>query len=77
MTMPPPDRETTTVPATDPRFDVPLCGVAVDPETLCVHWDGPVDVVALRFGCCDICMTNSSTRARQTAPEIPFSRVPR
>jgi len=47
------DRRTTTVPATDDRFSVPLCGVAVGPETRCGHWDDPVDVVALRFGCCE------------------------
>ncbi|OTE98507.1 CHY zinc finger protein [Halorubrum sp. SD612] len=50
---PPADRETTTEPDTDPRFEVPLRGVAVDPETRCAHWDDPVDVVALRFGCCE------------------------
>lgn len=53
MTTPPTDRETTIAPATDPRFDVPVRGVTVDPETRCVHWDSPVDVVALRFGCCE------------------------
>ena len=47
------DRETTTAPETDARFAVPLRGVRVDPETRCVHWDDPVDVVALRFGCCE------------------------
>ncbi|VTT85929.1 hypothetical protein DM2_1967 [Halorubrum sp. DM2] len=47
------DRETTTAPDTDPRFAVPLRGVAVDPETRCAHWDDPVDVIALRFGCCE------------------------
>ncbi|GAB3413317.1 CHY zinc finger protein [Haloparvum alkalitolerans] len=46
------DRRTTEPPAADPRFPVPLRGVAVDPETRCAHWDDPVDVVALRFGCC-------------------------
>jgi len=53
MPTPPPDRETTTAPDADPRFEVPLRGVAVDPETRCAHWDDPVDVVALRFGCCE------------------------
>ncbi|ELZ41897.1 zinc finger CHY domain protein [Halorubrum californiense DSM 19288] len=47
------DRETTTAPDTDPRFGVPLRGIDVDPETRCAHWDDPVDVVALRFGCCE------------------------
>lgn len=43
---------TTTAPATDDRFDVPLRGVAVDGETRCAHYASPVDVVAMRFGCC-------------------------
>jgi uncharacterized CHY-type Zn-finger protein len=49
----PTERRTTTAPATDDRFAVPLRGVAVDPETRCAHWDDPVDVIALRFGCCE------------------------
>ncbi|WP_434521786.1 CHY zinc finger protein [Halorubrum sp. AS12] len=49
----PSHRETTTAPDTDPRFEVPLRGISVDPETRCAHWDDPVDVVALRFGCCE------------------------
>jgi uncharacterized CHY-type Zn-finger protein len=53
MATPSTDRETTTAPETDARFEVPLRGVAVDPETRCAHWDDPVDVVALRFGCCE------------------------
>jgi len=52
-TSPTDDRRTTTAPATDDRFAVPLRGVAVDPERCCAHWDDPVDVVALRFGCCE------------------------
>ncbi|SDF55054.1 Uncharacterized protein, contains Zn-finger domain of CHY type [Halorubrum xinjiangense] len=52
-TTPPADRKTTTAPDTDPRFEVPLRGIDVDPETRCAHWDAPVDVVALRFGCCE------------------------
>jgi len=46
-------RRTATQPATDDRFSVPLRGVAVGPETRCLHWDGPADIVALRFGCCE------------------------
>ncbi len=45
-------RRTTTAPATDSRFGVPLRGVAVDADTRCRHWDEGVDVVALRFACC-------------------------
>ena len=48
------ERRTTRPPAFDERFPVPLRGVAVDPETRCVHWDDPVDVVALRCGGCDV-----------------------
>ena len=47
------DRRTTTALATDSRFAVPLRGVRVDSETRCAHWDDAVDVVALRFGCCE------------------------
>ncbi|GAB6879956.1 CHY zinc finger protein [Halorubrum gandharaense] len=47
------DRRTTRAPALDDRFPVLLRGIAVDPETRCSHWDDPVDVVALRFGCCE------------------------
>jgi uncharacterized CHY-type Zn-finger protein len=47
------ETRTTRAPATDGRFAVPLVGVAVDPETRCAHWDDPLDVVALRFGCCE------------------------
>lgn len=46
-------RETTHAPATDDRFAVPLRGVDVDGETRCRHWDDAVDVVALRFACCE------------------------
>lgn len=46
-------RRDTYSPERDPRFQVPLRGLAVDPETRCTHWDEPVDVVALRFGCCE------------------------
>ncbi|MGQ3328045.1 CHY zinc finger protein [Halorubrum sp. FL23] len=53
-TPPTDDRRTTTAPATDDRFAVPLRGVAVGPETRCAHWDDPVDVIALRFGCCEV-----------------------
>ena len=49
----PANRETTTAPDTDPRVEAPLRGIDVDPETRCAHWDDPVDVVALRFGCCE------------------------
>ena len=28
-------------------------GAAVDDETRCVHYRGPLDIVAIRFHCCD------------------------
>jgi uncharacterized CHY-type Zn-finger protein len=37
----------------DDRFRVPLRGVEVGPETRCAHWDSELDVIALRFGCCE------------------------
>jgi uncharacterized CHY-type Zn-finger protein len=48
-----PHTRTTATPATDDRFDVPLRGVAVDEGTRCRHWHDEVDVVALRFACCE------------------------
>lgn len=43
----------TTQDGTDDRFQVPLRGVDVDAETRCAHWNDDVDVIALRFGCCE------------------------
>ena len=40
-------------PATDDRFDVPVRGVEVGPETRCAHYHGPSDIIAIRFPCCD------------------------
>ena len=48
------ERRTTHAPAFDDRFAVPLRGVAVGPETRCKHWDSDLDIVALRFGCCEV-----------------------
>lgn len=28
-------------------------GRLVDDQTRCVHWNGPTDVIAIRFRCCD------------------------
>jgi uncharacterized CHY-type Zn-finger protein len=50
----PTSRRTTRAPATDGRFAVPLRGLEVDAETRCAHYDGPRDVVAFRFACCDV-----------------------
>ncbi|WP_415380271.1 CHY zinc finger protein [Halosimplex sp. TS25] len=47
------ERQTTAPPETDRRFPVPLRGVDVDSETRCTHYESAVDVVALRFPCCD------------------------
>ena len=40
-------RQPTTVKAT------PVHGIDVDPQTRCAHYDGPTDIIALRFHCCD------------------------
>ncbi|WP_101296728.1 CHY zinc finger protein [Halegenticoccus soli] len=40
--------------STDPRFDVPLRGVDVDPRTRCAHYRTERDVVAVRFPCCGV-----------------------
>lgn len=47
------DVRTTRAPATDDRFSVLLRGIRVDSVTRCAHYDGPRDVVAIRFSCCD------------------------
>jgi uncharacterized CHY-type Zn-finger protein len=46
-------RHTTRAPDSDDRFDVPVRGVEVGPETRCVHYHGPRDVIAIRFSFCD------------------------
>lgn len=48
------DSITTQAPATDDRFSVPLRGLRVDSKTRCEHYDGPRDVIALRFPCCEV-----------------------
>lgn len=50
----PTNRRTTHPPATDPRFEVPLCGMGVDAETRCAHYATDRDVIAIRFPCCDV-----------------------
>lgn len=45
---------TTTAPDLDARFPVPLRGCRVDDDTRCAHYDGPTDVVAIRFACCNV-----------------------
>jgi len=77
-TPPTDDRHTTTAPATDDRFAVPLRGVGVDPETRCAHWDSAVDVIALRFGCCetyypcDACHDAATDHAAEPWPRARF-----
>ena len=66
---------TTIEPETDDRFAVPLRGVAVDDETRCRHWHDRVDVVALRFACCDAYYPCAACHAETTAHET--DRLPR
>lgn len=73
----PGSRRTTESPATDDRFPVPLRGLTVDPETRCAHWDDAVDVVALRFGCCDVyypCFECHESTADHEAEPWPVDR---
>lgn len=49
-----PNLRSTFDPGLDPRFPVPLRGLAVDSETRCSHYDGTKDVIAIRFPCCDV-----------------------
>lgn len=44
---------TTAPPETDGRFEVPLGGVEVDEQTRCHHWNDDVDVIAIKFPCCE------------------------
>ena len=46
-------RVTTTAPATDDRFSVPVRGIAVDEQTRCRHYESSRDVVAIAFACCE------------------------
>lgn len=72
------NRRTTEAPALDDRFPVPLRGVAVDGETRCAHWDSEVDVVALRFGCCETfypcfrCHAETTTHEPEVWPRERF-----
>lgn len=68
---------TTSAPATDARFDVPLRGVAVGPETRCAHYDGPRDVIAIRFACCEVyypCVECHAATTAHSATPWPHSR---
>lgn len=47
-------RRTIQAPNLGDRFNVPLRGVDVGPETRCAHYDGPRDVIAIRFACCGV-----------------------
>ena len=71
-------RRTTLAPAVDPRFGVPLRGISVDAETRCAHYNGPTDVVALRFACCETysschrCHDEAAGHAAQVWPRARF-----
>ncbi|WP_436911095.1 CHY zinc finger protein [Halosimplex marinum] len=69
------ERRTTHPPETDDRFSVPLRGVAVDAATRCGHYGDAVDVVALRFPCCDCYYP--CFRCHDVATDHGPERVPR
>ncbi|PSQ97457.1 MAG: hypothetical protein BRD55_02410 [Bacteroidetes bacterium SW_9_63_38] len=62
--------QTTHAPAFDARFAVPLRGVAVDPEARCAHYDGPRDVIAIRFACCEVYYPCAQCHA-ETTDHVP------
>jgi uncharacterized CHY-type Zn-finger protein len=52
----------------------PVCGVELDAETRCVHYDSPRDVIAIRFTCCGdwyACYKCHATRAGHDAERWP------
>jgi len=68
---------TTHAPVTDARFSVPLRGVAVGPETRCAHYDGPRDVIAIRFACCEVyypCIECHAVTTDHPATSWPHAR---
>ena len=71
-------RRTTAAPRLDDRFGVPLRGVGVDDQTRCAHYDGPTDVVALRFACCETfypchaCHDRAAGHAAEVWPRARF-----
>ena len=69
------DRRTVTPPNADDRFDVPVRGVDVDAETRCTHYDTALDVVALRFSCCETYYP--CFRCHEAVTDHEPSRVPR
>mgnify|MGYP000554188838 CR=1 FL=1 len=69
------ERRTTRPPETDGRFRVPLGGVRVDAETRCEHYDTALDVVAIRFPCCDRYF--SCFRCHAALADHDAERVPR
>jgi len=72
---PDPDRRTVAPPSTDDRFAVPVCGVDVDTETRCAHYDTALDVVALRFPCCEAYYP--CFRCHEAVTDHEPARVPR
>ncbi|WP_096390311.1 CHY zinc finger protein [Halopenitus persicus] len=57
------------------RFDVPVRGVDVDPETRCAHYRSDVDVVTFRFACCDAYFPCFRCHAETTAHDaVPWPR---
>lgn len=69
------ERVTTDSPRTDERFAVPLRGVAVDPETRCVHYDDDHDRIAIRFPCCGVYYP--CFRCHEALVDHPAERIPR
>lgn len=70
-------RQDVVPPDVDDRFPVPVRGQQVDSQTRCVHWDDTVDVIALRFACCEVyypCYECHEAVADHEAEQWPVSR---
>jgi len=56
-----------------------VCGAVLDDQTRCAHYNSDLDVIALRFKCCDRwfpcreCHDDSETHAVQRWPKSEFS----
>lgn len=72
-------QRTTRAPNADDRFEVPVRGVDVGPETRCVHYHGPRDIIAIRFPCCRAfypcfaCHTDTTDHEARRWPADRFS----
>lgn len=54
-------------------------GLQLDPETRCLHWHGPTDILAIKFRCCNLyyacyeCHAALADHPAETWPQSEFS----